>query len=244
MDVGETWCWDYQITLWVTTNITVIGYGTDPWGNPVDGQTYPSETETITIEVGAATRTWGFWKTHLYLVQWMFNPVGGNITLPIYLGTWAGYNGTPVVHNITDVCKYMGLMWSDQSKNSDGTMRTKIDAARIHTAHQALAAIMNDSMAGGANLLAWLKTHGYPSATDARATIADILTSGTEKQIRDLGSALAGYNESGDDQALDPSLPPTGKTNNADPQGARLLAANGNCYTFWNTPPAPKGKNK
>jgi uncharacterized protein YeaC (DUF1315 family) len=172
----------------------------------------------------------------------MLSPSGGNVTLPIYLGTWPNGVGTNVTHNITNNCTYMGLMWSDQSKNSDGTMRTKIDAARIHTAHQALAAIMNDSMTGGADLLGWLKTNGYPSATDARATIAGILTNGTIEQIRNLGSALANYNESGDDQALDPSLPPTGRTNNADPQGARLLAANGNCYTFWNTPPAPKGK--
>jgi hypothetical protein len=245
MDVGETWSWAVQITLNATTTITVNGHGTDPLGNPVDGPTYPGEVEAITIEVGGATRTWGFWKTHLWLVQWMFDPAGGNITLPIYLGTWKNYNGTLVDHNITDVCRYMGLMWSDQSKNYDGTMRYKIDQARIHTAHQALAAIMNDSMAGGANLLAWLQTHGYPSATNAMATIADILTNGTEQQIRDLGSALAGYNESGDDQALDPSLPATGKTtgNIADPQGARLAATEA-CYRFWDTPPAPKGKNK
>jgi len=138
----------------------------------------------------------------------------------------------------------MALMWANQAKNSDGTMRLSIDQARIHTAQQALAAIMNDSMAGGANLLAWLQANGYPSATDARTLIADILTSGTTKEIRDLGSALAGYNESGDDQALDPSLPATGKTtgNIADPQGARLVGDP--CATYWDTPPAPKGKNK
>jgi len=39
----------------------------------------------------------------------------------------------------------MGLMWSDQANNSGGGKREKIDAARIHMAQQALAAIMNDS---------------------------------------------------------------------------------------------------
>lgn len=74
--------------------------------------------------------------------------------------------------------------------------------------------------------------------------IADILTNGTPKEIRDLGSLLAGYNEAGDDEALDPSLPPTGKVsgNIADPQGGRLVGAN--CETFWDTPEASKGSNK
>jgi hypothetical protein len=103
---------------------------------------------------------------------------------------------------------------------------------------------MNDSMAGGANLLAWLQANGYPSATDARTLIAEILTDGTTKEIRDLGSALAGYNESGDDQALDPSLPPTGKTtgNIADPQDARMVGEG--CETYWDTAAVVKGKNK
>ena len=240
MDVDETWSWAVQVTIYTSSNITVNGHGTDPLGNPVDGPTYSSEEETITIEVGAATRTWGFWKTHLWLVQWMLSPTGGNVTLPIDFGTW----GAAGHKEVTDDCTYMALMWANQAKNSDGTMRLSIDQARIHTAQQALAAIMNDSMAGGANLLAWLQANGYPTATDARTLIADILTSGTTKEIRDLGSALAGYNESGDDQALDPGLPATGRTtgNIADPQGARLVGAP--CETYWNTPAAPKGKNK
>jgi len=239
MDVNETWCWDYQVTLYATTNITVNGHGTDPLGNPVAPPTYPSETDTITIQVGNATRTWGFWKTHLWLVNWMLDPAGGNVTLPIYFGNW-----TDGPRYVSDNCTYMALMWANQAHNSTGGKREKIDQARIHTAQQALAAIMNDSMAGGANLLAWLQTHGYPSATDARATIADILTNGTIQEIRTLGSVLAGYNEWGEDEALDPSLPPTGKTsgNIADPQGGRLVGEP--CEVYWDTPDPSKGKGK
>jgi hypothetical protein len=130
----------------------------------------------------------------------------------------------------------MGLMWTNQSHNSDGTKREKIDAARIHTAHQALAAIMNDSMPGGANLDAWLISH------DITDSIAYILTHGNEKKIRELGSVLAAYNESGDNEALDPSLPPTGKTNNGDPQGARNAGAT--CEPYWDTHPDTNGNNK
>ena len=109
---------------------------------------------------------------------------------------------------------------------------------RIHSLRQALAAIMNDSMPGGTNLDAWLSSHGITESID------EILTNATIEEIRNLGSVLAGYNESGDDQALDPSLPATGKTtgNIADPQGARDVGAG--CEQFWNTPPAPKGKGK
>ena len=108
--------------------------------------------------------------------------------------------------------------------------------ARIHSLRQAIAAIMNDSMPGGTNLDAWLSSHGITES------IGEILTSGTIEEIRALGSALANYNESGDGVALDPSMPPTGKVNNADPQGARDVGAG--CEQFWNTPPAPKGKGK
>jgi hypothetical protein len=227
MDVGETWYWAVQVTLSASTNITVNGHGTDPLGNPVDGPTYSSETGTITVEVGGATRTWGFWKTHLYLVQWMFNataPDSPHIT-SIYLGTWKNYAGILQAQNITSVCRYMGLMWSDQAKNSDRTMRKDIDKARIHTAHQALAAIMNSYMSGGASLPAGINL----------TSIAATLSSNNITAIRNLGSALADYNESGDDVALDPSMPPTGRVsgNIADPQGARTAGAG--CISFWNT---------
>ena len=93
---------------------------------------------------------------------------------------------------------------------------------------------MNSYMLGGA-----------PLPSDITLTsIADTLTKGTIKQIRDLGSALADYNESGDDEALDPSLPPTGRTigNIADPQGGRLIGAP--CETYWDTLVALSGASR
>jgi len=84
---------------------------------------------------------------------------------------------------------------------------------------------------------------GAPLPTGINLTsIADILTTGTIQQIRALGSALANYNESGEAVALGPSLPPTGRTNNADPQGAR--AGGDDCEAYWDTPEASKGKGK
>jgi hypothetical protein len=223
MDVGETWYWAVQVTLYGDTNITVNGHGTDPLGNPVDGPTYIDETDTITVQVGGATRTWGFWKTHLYLVQWMYDH---GIWTSIDMGTWQNYTGVNQTHIINSVCKYMGLMYSDQSKNSDRTMRKDIDNARIHAAHQALAAIMNSLMPGGAPLPAGITLQ----------SIATILSSNNITAIRNLGSALANYNESGETVALDPSLPPTGKAsgNIAEPKLAEQIGTP--CKAYWNTP--------
>jgi hypothetical protein len=95
---------------------------------------------------------------------------------------------------------------------------------------------MNSYMPGGAPLNITLES------------IAETLTNGTAKEIRDLGSLLAAYNEKGEDVALDPSLPPTGRTtgNIADPQGGRVVGAP--CESFWDTPAVikvtGKGKNK
>ena len=226
MGVGETWCWAVQVTISADTDFIVNGHGIDPLGNPVDGPTYIDETDTIRVEVGGATRTWGFWKTHLFLVNWMFNPAGGNITLPIYMGTWRNYSGTLQAQNITNVCRYMGLMWSDQSKNSDRTPRYAIDVVRIHAAHQALAAIMNSLMPGGAPLPGGLTP----------ASIATTLSSDNITAIRNLGSVLGDYNESGDLVPLDPSL--QAHQGNANPRGAR--AAGAACMSYWNTPPKPR----
>jgi hypothetical protein len=122
----------------------------------------------------------------------------------------------------------MGLMWSDQAKNYNRTQRKDIDKARIHTAQQALAAIMNSYMPGGAPLPGGITL----------GSIATTLSGNNITAIRNLGSALANYNESGDDIALDPSMPATGRTtgNIADPQGARG-AATPACYRYWDTQP-------
>ena len=65
-------------------------------------------------------------------------------------------------------------------------------------------------------------------------SIANTLGTGTIEEIRALGSALAEYNESGDDEEFDPSMPPTGGDNSADPQGAK--SAGSDCADMWDTP--------
>jgi hypothetical protein len=173
--------------------------------------------------VGGATRTWGFWKTHLALVQWMY---GQGIWSSIDMGTWNNYTGGNQTHIINSVCRYMGLMWSDQSKDYNGRARYAIDVLRIHLAHQALAAIMNSLMPGGAPLPGGLTL----------ASIAAILSSNDSAAMNMTASMLDTYNGSGEGVPLDPSL--QAHQGNANPTGARN-AATPACYRYWDTPPKP-----
>jgi hypothetical protein len=172
---------------------------------------------------GLATRTWGFWKTHRDLVQYMYDQ---GIWSSIDMGTWNNASNTSQTHVINSMCRYMGLMYSDQSKNSDRKPRYDIDVVRIHAAHQALAAIINSLMPGGAPLPGGMTP----------ASIATALSSNNITVIGNLGSVLGDYNESGDGVALDPSLQPY--QGNADPKGAEDVGAS--CKSYWNTPPNPK----
>ena len=105
----------------------------------------------------------------------------------------------------------MGIFWANNAKNSNGDKRSAIGQARETAANQALAAILNAAMPGGKPLPA-----GY-SLTEIR----NILSGTDINAIKALNSALDAFNNSGDNIALDPSLPPTGK---ADPQGAKGIA--------------------
>ena len=174
---------------------------------------------------GLATRTWGFWKTHLDLVQYMFDQ---GIWSSIDMGTWPNYSGANQTHTVDSMCRYMGLMWSDQSKNSDRKARYDIDVRRIHAAHQALAAVTNSLMPGGAPL------PGGMTVGD----IAAALSSNDISVINNLASVLTDYNESGDGVALDPIL--EAHKGNADPKGGKAVGAS--CKSYFDTPPAPKGK--
>jgi len=189
MDVGETWHWAVQVTLFSDTLITINGHGTDPLGNPVDGPTYPTETKSITVEVNEATRTQGFWATHFNFTKFIFEEYAGS-----YIDL--GWLDPP----ITTMEQLMGVFWANNANNSDGTKRDALCQTKIIASQQALAAILNSYMPGGAPLPA-----GY-----GLADIITILSGGDINAIRMLNSVLGAFNEGGDDVALDPGLPPTG----------------------------------
>jgi hypothetical protein len=209
----------YKTVVNVDTTNTANVTATDALGGTVTD----SDSATNLIR-GGATRTWGFWKTHLALVQWMY---GQGIWSSIDMGTWNNYTGGNQTHIINSVCRYMGLMWSDQSKSYNRWPRYDIDVVRIHAAHQALAAIMNSLMPGGAPLPGGMTP----------ASIAAALSSNNITVLSNLGSVLENYNVSGDLVPLDPSL--QAHQGSANPTGARN-AASANCYRYWDTPPKPR----
>jgi hypothetical protein len=198
MDPGETWTWQVQVTVYESTLFVVTGCGIDPWGNPVDYPEYPTEYGEFTVDVGGATRTAGFWKTHLWFTNYVFdNYLDSSICL-----------GYKEVDSMSDL---MGIMWANKAKESDGTQRSPLCKAKQKAAFQAIPALLNDGMPGGAPLPDGL-TPG---------DIATILCGDDISAINDLATTLDEYNNLGDDQAFDPSLPPTGR---ATPGDARDIA--------------------
>ena len=198
LDVGETWTWSVQTTISTTTTFTATGHGIDSLGNDVTYPEYQDEQAEATVETGAATRTLGFWKTHLSFTEHVFDDyLGGYIDLG-----W---------REVTSIDELMGIFWANVAKDSDGSKRSKLCKARVQASWQAMAAILNSSMPGGAPL---------PSGVTLDS-IKNTLGGTNVGAIKALASQLDAYNKSGDDIALDPSLLPTGK---ADPNGARDIA--------------------
>jgi uncharacterized repeat protein (TIGR01451 family) len=221
----ETWRWVLgSMMIYEDTTFVVNGFG-NPVGLPniISYDTgYELERAEVTVEVVGATRTIGFWKTHLDFTTYVFETYLGSY---IYLGNWGGHEW-----DIDSMEELMGVMWANPANNCDGTKRVAIDQARILAAQQAIGAILNNAMPAGGDLDAWLARCGI---TDS---IVSILEGNNINQIHQLQSALDGFNNSGDDIAFDPSLPPTGRAN---PTGAREIAD----ICWANTTPAPsKGK--
>ncbi|PVV82711.1 hypothetical protein DD509_07935, partial [Dehalogenimonas alkenigignens] len=200
LDVNETWTWTYQLTISEDTTFIVNGFGTAEIIAEVVSYDngYLKERAQALVEVNGATRTIGFWKTHWDFTEHAFTTfLGGNINL----GSWGGNTW-----DVTTMEQLMGLFWANPAKNSDGSSRTALDQAKIHTAQQALAAILNDAMTGGAPMPVSL------------AEIVAVLEGNSIGQVRNLGTLLDAYNNSGDDIALDPSLPPTKKLSDIRPK--------------------------
>jgi hypothetical protein len=196
---GEIWTWQYSATISVDTTFVVIGSGkVVGLPNIITYPQYPSERAWVEVKVIGATRTQGFWSTHLDFTTYIFQT---------YLGSHIDL-GWKDITNMNDL---MGIFWANNAKTSTGAKRSPLCQAKETASNQALAAILNSAMPGGEPLPA-----GY-----SLTQIADILRDGNLKAVKDLNSALDAYNNSGDNIALDPSLPSTGRAN---PKGARDIA--------------------
>ena len=224
LDVGETWTWTWTGSISVETVFTANGIGTDPLGNPVNGPTYPTETLSLTIEVFGATRTLGFWQTHTSFTNHVYNSfLASTSTSPLFVGvpswpTTGSHKGIITATSTPFASQLFGGFYAPIAKKTDGTKRQPVDQARITLLQQLLAAKLNCA------------AFGCSAATETLIAGADTAyASGTKASIMSYVSLLDIFNNSGDDIAIPPTLPPTGKATPKDSQAIANTA-------FWNTP--------
>ncbi|HET8944817.1 MAG TPA: hypothetical protein VFO59_08560, partial [Dehalococcoidia bacterium] len=168
-------------------------------------------TDSCRVE-GGATRTPGFWQTHLdYTCHVFEDHLGGTINLG-----W----------KTLDTCaEVFGMFWANNARESDGTRRTKICQAQVIGSFQLLAAILNTGLDNGAVVPIDPKT-GLSIIT----AMQNALAAGDFQEIKRLGGLLDAYNNSGDDIAIiddDGTL-----QGRANPKGAKAIAA----YTIADCP--------
>jgi hypothetical protein len=218
MDVGETWTWTWTGQIAANTVFTVNGIGTDPLGNPVNGPTYASETESITVRLIGTTRTIGFWQTHTAFTTKVWNTyvspansfIGDNVVV---------VPGTTHKGKLTTIGQVFGGFYAPIAKTTTGTKRTPVDQARIQMLQQLLAAKLNCAAFGCSSSIQTLITN----ADNAYKAGAD------KNLIISLTGQLDAFNNSGDAGAIPPSLGATGKATPKTSQGLADLA-------FWNQP--------
>ena len=86
---------------------------------------------------GGATRTPGFWQTHVSYTTHVFEDhLGGTIDL-----------GWKILDDPSEV---FGMFWANNAKESDGSRRNKVCQAQVIGSFQLLAAILNTGLDNGA----------------------------------------------------------------------------------------------
>ena len=101
----------------------------------------------MTVEVGYATRTQGFWATHLYIppdspagtlgfTEYVFNRYTGNP--PDDDASTSGYIDLGWLPPITNISDLMGVFWANTAKNSNGSKRDALCQAKVQASWQAM----------------------------------------------------------------------------------------------------------
>ena len=152
---------------------------------------YDKSASATCLVGGGATRTPGFWKTHLDYATHVFNVHLANVdtTVPpdeIFDATSIDLGWKTV----TSIEEAMGIFWASPARESDGDKRSKLCQARELASFQAMAAILNSGLSNGAGLPVSL------------AEIASILGGTDVQAIQNLAGLLDTYNNSGDSVAI------------------------------------------
>jgi hypothetical protein len=189
LDQGETWSWTIAENPTANEHYYVFGHGIDMIGRDVSVDTgHPGETAdaTLTVNIGTATRTWGFYKTHYAYDAVLFARLDGKMDL--------GWNPASPLTDLSDV---MGVLFSDPAHNTQGVRRNARSQAIISTSHQLTAAIFNTQLPHGAAVPNDPVSHVDLITATRRALAAPYSADSTAEIIR-LGSLLDAYNNSGD----------------------------------------------
>jgi hypothetical protein len=212
----------------ITNTIAAMGR----LGTQLPGTTFESTltARDVCIDGPAdgATRTIGFWRTHLSFLRQVLNTrplpaaaVNGTSPLGVASDKVPFTNGslklsTSGKFTMGSVADVMGVFWSSTAQNSTGKKRTTIICqARITTGKQLLGAILNQSFANPKPLP---QVGGIDLISAALAT----MDSGSVTNIRTIGTLLDEYNNGGDGTTI--VIPGSLTIGKADPTGARTLA--------------------
>jgi hypothetical protein len=185
----------YETNLSCENQAGSVVVGTD---NSVDVSWDAEIVCTFTnVHISKATRTQGFWSTHL----------------DVSTGTWealAGEDGMPLCGdgNPVGVPQMLGGFWANIARTSDREKRSDLDQARMQLLQQLLAAMLNHEAFGS--------SPGDGVLQEAR----EAFCGKNEDQIMEYQPMLDEFNNSGDDEPFPDGFEP----GRADPKGARDIA--------------------
>jgi hypothetical protein len=179
-------------------------------------------TATITLKKGdivtctfentgnGATRTQGFWATHMALAAIAWN--GGTA----FGHTFPGVDDKMLCSRLLGINEVMGGFWSDVSKTSTGKKRSALDQSRMQLLQQLLAAELNGSAFGT------VPSNGSFAAWESAYCGSNQTTIGNAMQ------QAAAFNSAGDSSTFTPGTSADSKTGRA---AAAAVA------TFWDILP-------
>ena len=193
----------YDPAVTKTVNVTLTNGGTVTC-------TFINEARTT----GNTTRTQGFWATHSSLTNkaWFGGSIGGN--------TFTGVSDKTLcagpAKDLNTLGRVLGGFWANISqKTTNPSKRTAIDQARMQLVQQLLAAILNNSV-----------FNSVPSGSVSIQQAKDAYCGNDIDAIKAAMSAMAAFNESGDNGVFTPGVSANGKL-------AKSLAD----LAYWNTLP-------
>ncbi|TDG15241.1 hypothetical protein E2F43_03125 [Seongchinamella unica] len=208
---------------------TATGLGTISAVEGLPNELERTDDATCDVTDIGATRTLGFWKSHIsdgelfvepdwvesvqygYTCHVLEDHILGDLTFE-----WTENDGSPYLDlgwkQVRSCEDLFSIFWAHPSRESDGGKRNKSCSAQIGSSDILAAALLNVALDNGASIDSQLIQD-----------LIDALESGNFRDIKDAAGPVNNYNESGDSQAiidLDGTMIP-----HADPNGGKEFAS-------------------